>query len=280
MPGLVNRLGLVMMGGEMVFSKGFERRFSGLAFPGFLRYFALLHVLVYVLQIVRPGIGVLLMFDQKKIFAGEVWRLLTFLFASSGFGHVTSMGMIFVFFMVMIAFMISDALEGAWGVFKTSMYYYFGIICLIAANFLNSVWMVGMLDGMFLYEAAFFAFATLFPRVEFRLFFILPVQVRFLAILGAIGLLWPAVKDPLLLVFLLLIFANYLLWAGVPALRGMSQVAASGKRRRLFNAAQPSPENAFHRCVVCQKTEISNPHFEFRVGLDGKEYCEDHLDGR
>jgi hypothetical protein len=30
---------------------------------------------------------------------------------------------------------------------------------------------------------------------------------------------------------------------------------------------------------VCGKTEVSDPHGEFRVGADGKEYCEDHLDG-
>ncbi len=257
----------------MVFSNGFERRFGGLAFPGFLRYFALMHVLVYVLQIARPGIGLLLMFDWGKILSGEVWRLVTFLFASAGFGQVSSLGMIFMVFMVMIAFMISDALEGAWGVFKTSMYYYCGILGLLAANFLTPGF-----DGMFLYEAAFFAFATLFPRVEFRLFFILPVQVRFLAILGAVGLIWPAFKSPIWLVFLVLIFANYLLWAGIPALRGMARVQAAGKRRGLFKAAQASAGMAFHRCEVCGKTELSDPHGEFRVGANGHEYCAEHLD--
>ena len=106
-----------MMGGEMVFSKEFERRFGRLAFPGFLRYFALLHVLVYVLQIAQPRIGVRLMFDRDAILGGEVWRVVTFLFASSGFGEFNTMGMIFMVFMVLIAFMMSDALEEAWGVF-------------------------------------------------------------------------------------------------------------------------------------------------------------------
>jgi hypothetical protein len=268
-----------MMGGEMVFSKEFERRFGRLAFPGFLRYFALLHVLVYVLQIAQPRIGVRLMFDRDAILGGEVWRVVTFLFASSGFGEFNTMGMIFMVFMVLIAFMMSDALEEAWGVFKSSMFYYCGILGLIAANFLKPGSMPGMLDGMFLYEAAFFAFATLFPRVEFRLFFILPVQVRFLAMLGAVGLIWPAFIAPLWLLLLLLAFANYLLWAGIPALRAMSRVAAAGKRRGLFNAVKPTAENAFHRCEVCGKTEISDPHGDFRVGLDGHEYCEDHVDG-
>jgi hypothetical protein len=266
-----------MIGGEMVFSKGFERRFGWLVFPGFLRYFALLHALVYVLQIVQPRIGLLLMFNWGKIMDGEVWRVVTFLFASSGFGEVSPMGVIFMFFMVMIAFMINDALEGAWGVFKASMFYYCGIISMIVASFFYPVTMIG--SGMFLYESAFFAFATLFPRVEFRLLFILPVQVRFLAILGAVVLLWPALSSPSWLVVLALSFANYLLWAGIPALRGKAREAAAGKRRSLFHAPKTSPNHAFHRCEVCGKTEVSDPHGEFRVGADGKEYCEDHLDG-
>lgn len=269
---------MVMIGGEMVFPKGFEQRFGWLAFPGLLRYFALLHVLVYVLQIVRPGIGLLLMFDRGLILDGQVWRAVTFLFASAGLGHFSSLGAIFMLFMVMIAFMISDALESAWGVFKTSMYYYCGILGLLIANFIKPWWMMGF-DGMFLYEAAFFAFATLFPRVEFRLLFILPVQVRFLAILGAVLLIWPVFKSPLWLVFLVLIFANYLLWAGIPALRGLTQVAAAGKRRSLFNGPKSRAENAFHRCETCGKTEITDPHEEFRVGSDGHEYCEEHLAG-
>ncbi|MCX6874136.1 MAG: hypothetical protein NTW21_10060 [Verrucomicrobia bacterium] len=257
----------------MVFSTGFERKFGWLAFPGFLRYFALMHVLVYLLKLVRPEIGSVLMFDREHILAGEVWRVLTFLFASSWFEH-TPLGMILMFFTVMIAFMISDALEGAWGEFKTSMYYYCGIIGLIAANFLKPGF-----DGMFVYEAAFFAFATLFPRVEFRLMFILPVRVSFLAMLGAMRLLWPTFKTPLWLLFLVLIFANYLLWAGLPALRGKAREVAAGKRRGLFKAAKATVENAFHRCEICGKTEVSDPHGDFRVGRDGKEYCEDHLGG-
>ena len=249
-----------------------ERRFGWLAFPGFLRYYALFHVMVYGLQIFNPRIGEVLEFDRAKILGGEVWRLVTFLFASSGMGGVGGLGIIFLFFMVLIAFLMSDSLEGAWGVFRTSMFHYFGIVGLILGNFL--VHSPG--SGFLLYQAAFFAFATLFPRVEFRLFLILPVQVRFLAILAAAITVLAALRQPPLLLLFLPAFANYILWAGIPALRGTARVASSAKRRRKFNAKKLPEDEPFHRCMVCHRTDRSDPTLEFRVGSDGREYCEEH----
>lgn len=252
-----------------------ERRFSWLSFPGFLRYYALLHALVYLLQLVRPDIGFLLEFDRAKILSGEVWRVLTFLFSSSGFSGVGMVGALFFYFMVMIAFMMSDALENAWGVFKTSLFYYFGILSLIIANFAFPHAMVG--SGFILYGSAFLAFATLFPRVEFLMFFILPVQVRFLGWLQVAGLLLSVFSSWILLPFFLMGYANYIFWAGIPALRGTVRVLESVQRRKRFNAAKTPDEESFHSCASCDRTEVTDPGLEFRVGPDGREYCEDHL---
>ena len=118
----------------MQFLDKWERKFGWLSFPGFLRYYAIFHVLVYLLQFVNPEIGIFLEFNRSKILAGEIWRLITFLFAGSGVGGQDAFGMLFLFFMVMLAFMISDALEESWGVFRASFFYYTGYIGLILAN--------------------------------------------------------------------------------------------------------------------------------------------------
>lgn len=231
--------------------------------------------MVYVLTAVRPGIGQLLGFDWELVKAGEVWRVVTCLFASAGMGQATALGVVFMFFMVMIAFMISDALEGAWGVFKASLFYYCGIVGGIAASLVSP--MMGTMSGFFLYESAFFAFATLFPRVEFRLFFVIPVQVRFLAWLGALLLVWPVFGSATWGLVLVLGFMNYVLWAGIPALRGKRLEVRAMGRRRQFQAARGREGGEFHRCVVCERTDVSDPELEFRVGGDGKEYCDEHL---
>jgi hypothetical protein len=186
------------------------------------------------------------------------------------------MGLMAMVFLVMIAFMMSDALEDAWGVFKATLFFACGILGLILGNFLFPLVMPG--SGFLLYGSAFLAFATLFPKVEFLLFFILPVQIRFLAWIQAAGLVLAALSDWRLVPFFLLGHANYLIFAGIPALKGTVQVAESVRRNRRFNAAKEPYEAAFHSCVRCDRTELTDPGLEFRVGHDDREYCIDHLD--
>ncbi len=252
-----------------------EPRLAWLSFPGFLRYYAMMHALVYVLQVFQPGIGALLEFDRTAILSGEVWRLATFLFASSGFAGIGMLGILFFFFMVMIAFLMNDALENAWGIFKTSLFHYCGIAGLIVANFLFPNAMPR--SGFLVYGTSFLAFATLHPRHEFLMFLILPVQVRFLAMLQAGLMLFSVLSNWLLLPFYLLGCVNYLLWAGIPALRGTARVIESAHRRRRFESAKEPADNAFHTCASCDRTDLSDPGLEFRVGRDGREYCLDHL---
>lgn len=252
-----------------------ERRLGCLSFPGLLRYYALLHALVYLLQLVRPDIGALLDFDRSKILAGEVWRVVTFLFASSGSVGFGGMGLVFLVFQVMIAFMTSNALEDAWGVFKTTLFLICGILGLMAGNFLFPQLMPN--SGFLLYGSAFFAFATLFPKVEFLLFFILPVQIRVLAWIQAAVMVLAVFADLRLFPFFLLGCANYLIFAGIPALRGTVRVIESAQRRRRFNAAKEPASAAFHTCASCDRTDVTDPGLEFRVGRDGREFCSDHL---
>jgi len=257
-----------------------ERRFGWMSFPGFLRCYAILHGLVYVLQIFRPDMGAILDFDRDGILAGEVWRLFTFPFASSGIRGLGTLGILCFIFMFVICFIMSDALEGAWGTFRTSLFYYAGILGLIAGNFISPE--PSLFSGFIIYLSAFLAFATLFPRVEFLIMFIIPVQVRWLALLLGIGITlnlvglvfagqWSGVA------FLLLAYMNYIFWAGLPAIRGRKTLIQAAKRRRKFETDKQPAGMAFHHCAKCQRTEQSNPELEFRISTDGKEYCLDHL---
>ena len=252
-----------------------ERKLGWMSFPGLLRYYALFHVLVFFLQFMNPHIAEVLDFDKSKIFAGEIWRVVTFVFVTDRFGQPGAFALLFLFFMVMIAFMMSDALEGAWGVFRATLFYYAGYLGLLAANFIFPAPLAQ--SGFFIYMSAFFAFATLFPKHEFLMFFILPVQVRWLGILLGGLLVLGVLGTPLYLGYLVLGFSNYLLWAAVPAMRGRARIVEATARRKKFEKKKASADETFHRCTECGATEVSDKDLEFRIAEDGREYCEDHL---
>jgi len=273
----------------MLFLDKWERKFGWLSFPGLLRYYALFHLLVYLLQYLNPALGMVLDFDLEKILQGEVWRTVTFLFSSSGFGGLGGMSPLWMYFMVMIAFLVSDGLEAAWGVFRTSMFLYVGIAGLLIGNVIFSVLFYSAFDtmislpatGALLNLSAFFAFATLFPKVELLVFFVLPVQVRWLAILAAAPIAYMVFLLPVSAAYLVLAFGNYLLWVGIPALRGKARgtahMAKTAARKRKFDKSKLDDSAAFHRCKSCRRTDLSDPELEFRMAADGEEYCGDHL---
>ncbi len=274
-PGLVNLLEAARLAADMTFFDRLERRWGWLAFPGFLRYYALFQVMVFILQMFRPDISQLLAFDREKIFAGEVWRVATMFFSNGQFGRPSIIGILLLFFAVNFVFMVSDGLEGAWGVFKTSLFYYLGIAMALLANFLYPAAI--QFSGMTLFAASLLAFATLFPLAEILLFLIIPVQIRFIGILLGLGIVLAMVKEPFMVPFFLMTFLNYLLWAAVPALRGTAMVMDGSKRKKRFNAAKIPAADAFHVCVVCKRSDVTDPYLEFRIGADGEEYCVDHL---
>ncbi|MEP2776933.1 MAG: hypothetical protein ABJQ29_12120 [Luteolibacter sp.] len=263
----------------MEFLDKWERKLGWMAFPGLLRYCAIFQVVVYLLQIVNPQIGYMLDFDRSKILSGEVWRVVTFLFSASGSMGLGGFSLLVIYFTVIIAFMVSDGLEEAWGTFRTSLFCYVGFAGLLLANYLYSLITPYAIPatGLIFYGSAFFAFATLFPRVELMLFLIIPVQVRWLALFQAVLLVVSVFQSPLFIGFVILGYGNYLLWAGIPGLRGQARVVSSIKRKRNFDKAKPSSESAFHCCATCKKTELSDPELEFRMAEDGNEYCADHI---
>lgn len=252
-----------------------ERKIGWVAFPGFLRYYAMMHVLVFVLQWIRPGLGMMLEFDRAKILSGEVWRLATCFFAAAGAGRPSVIALVFLVCAVNFAFMVSDGLEGAWGAFKASLFYYAGIVLMWVGSFIHGEPVQA--GGFALYGSAFLAFAVLYPKVEILLLMLIPVRVGLLGAVTGAGIVITGLLSPSVLPFLLLACANFIVWAGIPALRGTVRVMESVQRKKRFEAKRAPEDEPFHRCEVCRRTERSDPELEFRTGADHHEYCLEHL---
>ncbi len=261
-------------------SNSLEPKFGWLAFPGLIRGITILHIVMFVLLILRGEHAfqtiALFAFDWEQILAGEVWRLGSFLLLPPVFAGGT-FGVLFMFIAVMIAFMINDALEGSWGVFRTSLYCYGIMVCQILAHTLLSVMGVpvdGSQGGLIFYESVFLAFASTFPRHEFRLFFIIPVQVWVLgAVLGVIIVL-QSFSSIYIAMYLYLCFLPYIVW-GLPRLvRWSRQRGQTAVRRAKFNQHAAPGAPAFHTCEICGATDGSHPDREFRVTEDDRELCD------
>jgi len=208
-----------------------------------------------------------LQWDQ--VIQGEVWRLLTFLFVP-----ITT-NPIWLFFALYIFYIFGTALEQIWGTLRYNTFLYLGALLTVASAAILPGYPV---TGAFLEGTVFLAFATYNPNFELRLFFVLPVKVKWLAwIQAAIYTLsflsgsW-SVR--------LMVFAsvgNYLIFfAPMVVQRGKNMV-----RRKQWEAKQVRVgDQPRHTCAVCGINSNTHPNEDFRYcsKCDGeKAYCEQHL---
>ena len=158
-----------------------ERRFGAWTIPQFPLFIVMANGLIYLLAQVNSDFLLRLVLDPQAVRQGEVWRVITFLFVPP------MMGPLWMVFWLLLLYQFAQALEQAWGEFRFLVFYAIGAISMIMA----ALWIAGdMVSNVPLNTTLFLAFATLFPNFELLLFFILPVKVKYLAMLTWLGLAW------------------------------------------------------------------------------------------
>ena len=252
-----------------------ERRLEWIHFEGLFKYLTFLGVIAYACQWAQQDFARMLDFDREKILSGEVWRVFTFPFTPMGLRQLTPFGVLFLFFAVRIAFLISDSLEGAWGSTRTTLYLLTAWSGLLVSQFLFVP--VSVASGLMIYVSLFLAFATLFPKVEFLMFFLFPVQVRVFGWIIGVLMLLNAFVNPASLFLVVPALIPYALWVLPDVIHGRKSLVKAAQRRRKFNVASKPEGTSFHRCEVCQRTERDPADLQFYTLPDGKEYCEEHL---
>ena len=204
-----------------------------------------------------------------EVLAGQVWRLLTFFFVPP------TTDLIFLIFAYLIFYMMGNALEAYWGVVRYNTFLWLGAILTIAAAGLVHAQPV---SGAFLQGTVFIAFATINPDFELRLFFVLPVKVKWLAILQGLGYAMALVVGAWSTRLMVLAsVGNYLIFFA-PSL--MARVRSTRRRaqwdKRQFHADQ-APR---HTCSSCGVNSLTDPKMDFRYCskcFGEHAYCEAHL---
>lgn len=252
-----------------------EKTLGFLAIPNITLYIVCLQSLAYVLAMARPELLGNMTLMPARVAAGEWWRLISFVIMPP----ITNP--IFVIFALYLFWLMGTALESHWGTFRYNLYLLIAYVTSVAAALLvHFAGGAGTDVGTNAYigGSVFLAFAWLYPNFTILLFFILPVQIKWLALItwafyGYRLLVGEWLDQALVLAAVL----NFLLFFG----RELIQSARSGKRKMERqmerNRAQEVP---FHVCTTCGITDKTHPKMEFRYCpecVGGWGYCMDHI---
>ncbi len=252
-----------------------EPRFGRFGLEGLMRYISMLMLTIFFLD--RSGMLPyhMLYLHRDAILDGEIWRLFTFLLIPA------STNFLFLIFELSILVMCADGLEARWGTFRLTAYYFIGAtLTIVAALFVPGV----QFGSHFIYLSLFLGFATLYPDYEILFMFIIPLKMKFIAMLSAGLMLYRLAFAPWQLkIAIILALGNYLLFFADEAITVMRRNRRQAERSREFAAASAQRSDFRHKCAVCGKTEQSHPEVNFRYctcpecGENGRAFCTEHL---
>lgn len=266
----------------MIWLDKLEKRLRPFAVPHLTVALIAGQTIVWALSLTRPEILGAIVLIPERVFAGEVWRLVTFLF----YPPITNA--FFAFFAWYIFYLMGSALEHEWGITRYNIFLLIGylatLVAAVAASLLTPL--PTEATNLYLLESVFLAFGYLFPNFELLLMFILPVKVKWLALLAWLSLIWEFSQGVLLglqigywTVSLLVLAAvlNFFLFFG----RDLLLKLRAGRHRVARRAQQVQQQDEpVHRCVVCGVTDKSDPGMDFRYCsrcADSPCYCAAHI---
>lgn len=248
-----------------------NRRYGRWGVPHVTALLVLGQVAAFVLFWGRPGLVDKIALKPDRVLDGEVWRLVTFLF-DPPLGNP-----ICAFFAWYLLFLMGTALEHSWGDFRYNVYLLIGYLATVIAAFVSP--RAPGTNGYML-ASVFLAFATLFPNFEICIFFLLPVKVKWLALITWIFYAVPFLEgDWEGAALVVAAVCNYLLFFGRDIwirVRDNKWHMESTWRRQTLG----TPSRIIHTCRVCGATQDSHPQLEFRYCSKchgNHAYCDQHL---
>lgn len=253
-----------------------EARYGRYAIPGLTLYLVAAMGVVFVLEMSLPGAGQRLTLDVGAILQGEVWRLLTWVLLPP------STSIIWILFSLMMYHMIGTQLEAHWGAFRYQVYLLFGFLFTLAGAALTGA----PATNSYLLLSLFLAFATLWPDFQFLIFFILPVRVKWLAWLSALGLLFDFITSPGWTKILpVLTVGNYLLFFWRDLLELSRRGVGRASRQRALGEFQRKAAEGRAKDRACAKcgASVNDRDVELRVcfcdkhGGQPTDFCMAHI---
>ena len=143
-----------------------ERKYGRFCIPNLINILIGGQILVYAIELfVNQYISFYLSLSRSALFAGQIWRLFTFVLVPfSGGGPLSVvLGIYFTWF-------VGSALEREWGDFRYTVYLLSGVLGTVLGCLLTGV----TASTYCLSLSLLLAFAMLYPEVQLLLFFVIP----------------------------------------------------------------------------------------------------------
>ena len=293
----------------MKFFEKLERKYGRYAIRDLMRYIIILYIIGWAIEIVNEKFYVeMLAMDVEKILHGQVWRLFTFIIMPPQ-DSTQDLSYIFMVFTLYLYYVLGTSLERVWGAFRFNAYFFMGVIFHIIASFLI-YFIFGdnmMLTTYYLNMSLFFAFACIYPDMELLLFFVLPIKIKWLAILDGIyflmtiisGFMWYALPNnaawkfieisykfgvlstPDVAVAALVSILNFVIFFFMTRnYRKITPKEIKRKHNYKKQVKQTRADTLIHKCAICGRTSETNPELSFRFCskcAGNHEYCNEHL---
>ena len=259
----------------------FCRKHPYFGIPNLMKYITIANAALWLLNAVNSRILPYMVFSPYWILRGQVWRLISFIFIPPSTGILAFIAFYFYYF-------LGSTLEQQWGTARFNLYFFSGVVLTILFGFLI-YWITGVsvsLTAYYLFLSMFFSFAVLFPDMQVLLFFVIPVKMKWLAILDALFFLYGIFTTPfpanLVPVVAIL---NFFLFCGEDLLVMLGAYKKSANTISFKRAAREilrkqAASLYHHKCAVCGKTDTDYPDLEFRYCSKCAGYhcfCQEHI---
>jgi ribosomal protein L37AE/L43A len=245
-----------------------ERKLRRYAVSNLTLYLILGQVMFFVFALSGRFILQRIVLIPALVMTGEWWRLITFLFIPPATNPI------FAFFIWYLFYLMGNALENHWGAFRYNLFLLVGYVVTVAVSFIMPLYPA---TNVFIGGSVFLAFAFLYPDFQLYLFFILPVKIKWLAVLTWIGYAYEILVGSWSTRMLVLAsICNFLLFFG----NDIWWRIKTGRRVMATQVKQFSrKQEAFHTCTTCGITDVSHPQMEFRYCSEcgGLGYCMNHI---
>ncbi len=283
-----------------------ERKFGRYAVSGLTRYMIFTYVIGYVLSlysmVIKADVFGFINFNPYLILHGQIWRLFSWIFVPPGALSLWTV------IMLLFYYQIGMALEQTWGEFRYNLYIFSGLLITMAGCLImyfvgplifppvgiggGELWGRTIAEGVTTYYVnmtIFFAFAASYPNMEVRLYFLIPVKIKWLAIFDGVLMLYSMIvgswHERFIILFSFLNFIIFFLSTRNYKRLSPHEIHRKWEFKRSVNRAGSMKYNTNgkitkHKCAICGRTELDSPTLEFRFcsRCNGNyEYCQDHL---